>query len=192
MLTTTNRFPRDIVYWYSSEVPDHVIFARRDEAEYEVQRLIARYVSQTWGEFKSRLPIGERVRIYETHDMNHLDTDPFDPSEVDTGEEGDYPDWLRVSQLLWMPEHIVEKCGTVMRSGPSDYCVVDFRIDYLEYIIDYLLDRGYSLEWVDMWNLLAKAIGQRNRLEIPGVIDFRESSQSSEAGSEDRQDGQSK
>jgi len=98
----------DIVYRVGSDGFDSALFADRDTAEYVAQIRKALYQSKTWGEFRRNLPDGEWENLQWSLDDVSED-EPFKADDIPGHADGDYPKWLRQSQLDWFPKDLIEK-----------------------------------------------------------------------------------
>jgi len=140
---------QELVFWYSRDAYDSVMFARRDEFDYEIQRLNAYYRASTWGAFVDALPDMEMFRCQWLHSASRLSDDPFSPYDLPGYDEGDYPEWLRKSQVGLIPDDLVEKFGGIYTLGFHNHLVLDLPAEYAEEIAADLRVLGHLVDEVD-------------------------------------------
>jgi hypothetical protein len=141
----------DIVYRVGGDGFDSVLFADRASAEYVAQIRNALYQSKTWGDFRRSLPGGEwEENLADRFDEIPPDDEHFVADAVPGHADGDYPEWLRQSQLDWFPEDLIEKYGgevsTTVLNGP----VLDLPADKADQIADDLRAVGHTVEHTDL------------------------------------------
>ena len=105
--------------WYrESPANGDLVFAIPEKAT-RVDAIHRALKSETWGEFRRRLPDDEYVQLAQKMFADAiepmpvpLDDDPFDGALIPGYYDGDYPDWLQ-TQMEWiLPKGIVKKYGT--------------------------------------------------------------------------------
>jgi hypothetical protein len=105
--------------WYrESPANGDLVFALPENAT-RVDAIHRALKSDTWGEFRRRLPDDEYVQLAQKMFADAiepmpvpLDDDPFDGALIPGYYDGDYPDWLQ-TQMEWiLPKRIVKKYGT--------------------------------------------------------------------------------
>ncbi len=141
----------DIVYRVGGDGFESVLFADRTSAEYVAQIRKALYQSKTWGEFRRNLPEGEWENTFvDWLEEAPQDDEPFTADDAPGHADGDYPEWLRQSQLDWFPEDMIDKyngeVGTSVLNGP----MLDLPADKAEEIADELRKRGHTVERTEL------------------------------------------
>lgn len=136
----------DIVYRVGGDGYDSALFADRASAEYVAQIRNALYQSETWGEFRRNLPKGE----WEDTFVDRLeeippDDEPFTADAAPGHADGDYPEWLRQSQLDWFPEDLIEKYDGAVGVSVLNGSMLDLPADRAEEIADELRKRGHTV-----------------------------------------------
>ncbi len=135
----------DIVYRVSGDGYDSVLFAKRDNAEYVAKIREALYQSKTWGEFRANLPAGEWEDLEPQLD-EPPDDEPFKADDIPGHADGDYPEWLRQSQLNWFPKDLIEKYDGEVTLTTLNGWVLDLPADRAEEIADDLRALGHTVE----------------------------------------------
>lgn len=100
-----------LVYWFAdgSNGEYCVFFAPRERAEYVARICAAVRDSQTWADFKRRLPVGEWESL--ELDERFRDEDPFEADDVPGLADGFYPPSLAWEQTSFFPKDLVAECG---------------------------------------------------------------------------------
>ena len=105
--------------WYRQHPANgDLVFATPNEALY-IDELHKALGSQTWGEFRKRMPEDQYAEIIERL-YEYLgeptevpsDEDRFDPCLVPGFAEGDYPPWLQQGMEDNLPQEIIVRYGT--------------------------------------------------------------------------------
>jgi len=168
----------ELVFWNPADNPDLVLFARRDEVEYQVQRLAAMFTSKTWGELRPQLCEGERrLGMFDFFGSEGADRDPFDAKDVLTDHHGDYPEWLRCAQSRLLPEPLIVKYGTTTWSKARTNHILDLPADRAAEIADDLRTIGHTVEEIHFWNWFSRALARRNHGRgwlLSDLVDERE------------------
>ncbi|KAA0087072.1 hypothetical protein CIW52_04235 [Mycolicibacterium sp. P9-64] len=138
----------DIVYRTGGDGFDSALFAVRTSAEYVAKIRTALYQSKIWAEFKTKLPSGEWEKLEEQlGDVD--DDDPFTADDVPGHADGDYPEWLRQSQLGWFPPELIEKYDGEITLTTLNGWVLDLPAGKAEEIADELRALGHTVEQTD-------------------------------------------
>lgn len=142
----------DIVYRVGGDGYDSVLFAKRDSAEYVAQIRNALFTSRTWGEFRSKLPQGEWEDQFQDvfEGDATTDDDSFEPDSTPGFADGDYPEWLRASQLDWFPEELIEKYGGTLCRTMLNGDALDLPADKAQQIADDLRAMGHRVQRTDL------------------------------------------
>lgn len=140
----------DIVYRVGGDGFDSVLFARRASAVYVAQIRTALYQSTTWGEFRANLPDGEWENMQGDYDEDPPDGEPFTADDIPGHADGDYPEWLRQSQLRWFPKDLIEKYDGEVALTTLNGWVLDLPADRAEEIADDLRALGHRVERTDL------------------------------------------
>lgn len=141
----------NIVYRVGGDGFESVLFADRSDAEYVAQIRRALYQSKTWGEFRKNLPEGEWERTFADRlDEAPDGEEPFTADDAPGHADGDYPKWLRQSQLDWFPEDLIDKydgeVGLSVLNGP----MLDLPAGDAEEIAEELRQRGHVVERTEL------------------------------------------
>jgi hypothetical protein len=139
----------DIVYRVGGDGFDSVLFATRASAEYVAQIRKALYQSRTWGEFRANLPEGEWENL-EWKLEDPPDDEPFKADDIPGHADGDYPEWLRQSQLDWFPDDLTEKYDGEVTLTTLNGWVLDLPGNRAEEIADDLRALGHRVERTDL------------------------------------------
>jgi hypothetical protein len=126
-----------------------VLFAPRSAAVYVAQIRRALYNSKTWREFRANLPEGEWPRLKSQLD-DPADDEPFDPDDIPGHADGDYPEWLRQSQLEWFPDELINKYDGEVGLTTLSGWVLDLPACHAEDIADDLRAMGHTVEETDL------------------------------------------
>lgn len=126
-----------------------VLFAPRAAAEYVAQIRHALYNSKTWGEFRASLPDGEWSNLKPQLE-EEPDDERFDPDDIPGHSEGDYPEWLRQSQLEWFPEELIGKYDGEVGLTTLNGWVLDLPACHAEAIAEELRAMGHTVEETDL------------------------------------------
>ena len=133
----------DIVY-------EGALFAERSRAKRVAAIHEALETSETWGEFKRKLPDGEWAKIVESYDCDSddapADDEPFDALQVWGYADGDYPDWLQQVMLEWFPRDLIDKYGGEIWSSVHNGDALSLPGEKAEEIADDLRSRGNKVE----------------------------------------------
>lgn len=78
------------------------------------------------------------------------DHEPFEPDNIPGHADGDYPEWLRQSQLNWYPKDLIEKYDGEVASTTLNGWVLDLSADRAEEIADDLRALGHRVEETDL------------------------------------------
>lgn len=143
----------DIVYTVGGEDFDGPLFAERSTAEYVAQIREALYQSDTWGHFRTKLPAGEWDRLVSKSwvEPDELaDDDRFTPDNIPGHADGDYPEWLRQSQLEWFPKELIEKHDGEVTLTTFSGWVLDLPAESTDAIVDDLRALGHTVEETDL------------------------------------------
>ena len=141
----------DIVYRVGGDGFDSVLFANRARAEHVAQIRKALYQSKTWGEFRRNLPEDEwEVTFGYRFDEIPQDDQPFTADDAAGHADGDYPEWLRQSQLNWFPADLVDKYDGEVSMSVLNGEMLDLPAGYAEEIADDLRQRGHKVERTDL------------------------------------------
>lgn len=128
---------------------DGSLFADRASAEYVAQIRRALHQSKTWGEFKDKLPQGEWENL-ESQLEGPPDDEPFAADNVPGHADGDYPKWLRQSQLDWFPKDLIEKYDGETTPTTLNGWVLDLPGENVDEIADDLRALGHKVERTDL------------------------------------------
>lgn len=139
----------DIVYRVGGDGYESVLFADRASAEHVAQIRNALYQSKTWAEFKQNLPAGEWEDLESRLD-DELEDGPFTADAIPGHADGDYPEWLRQSQLDWFPEELIEKYSGEVGLTTLNGEVLDLPADRADEIADDLRALGHTVERTDL------------------------------------------
>jgi hypothetical protein len=139
----------DIVYRVGGDAFDCALFADRASAEYVAQIREALYHSKTWGEFKGKLSQGEWENLESRLD-DPSDDDPFTADDIPGHADGDYPEWLRQSQLDWFPKNLIEKYNGETTLTTLNGWVLDLPGQSADEIADDLRALGHTVERTDL------------------------------------------
>ena len=143
----------DIVYRVGGDGYEGALFAERDSAERVAQIRQALRESTTWGEFRSALPDDEwedDLQYRFEFDEDPADDEPFHRDLVPGYADGDYPEWLRQSQLDWMPRELIEKYAGEVSTTVLNGDVLDLPGHRAEEIAEDLRAMGHSVERTDL------------------------------------------
>ncbi len=143
----------DIVYTLGGEDFDGPLFAERSSAEYVAQIREALYRSDTWGEFRIKLPADEWDRLVSNAwvEPEELpDDEPFTPDDIPGHADGDYPQWLRQSQLEWFPNELIEKYDGAVTLTTLNGWVLDLPAERADKIVEDLRALGHTVEETDL------------------------------------------
>lgn len=142
-----------LVYWFAdgSNGEYCVFFAPRERAEYVAHICAAVRDSQTWADFKRRLPPGEWESYFQEYfgesaeelDERFRDEQPFEADDVPGLADGFYPPSLAWEQTSFFPEDLVAEYGG--ESGCHN-----LPADDAEDIADKLRALGHSVEEIDL------------------------------------------
>jgi len=139
----------DIVYRVGGDGFDSVLFASRASAEYVAQIRKALYQSTTWGDFRAHLPEGEWENLaWKLEDPPN--DKPFRADDISGHADGDYPEWLRQSQLDWFPDDLIEKYDGEVALTTLNGWALDLPAARAEEIADDLRALGHSVEETDL------------------------------------------
>lgn len=100
----------------------YLVLVPRQRAEELASIHAAVQESQSWDEFRSRIPQHdwrELVRVFEENEEEP--SEPFEPDAVPGYADGDWPDWPAQRMLDWVPKPIQERFGRMrdsVFSGP--------------------------------------------------------------------------
>lgn len=141
----------DIVYRVGGDGYDSVLFAQRDAAERVAQIRLALRTSSTWGEFRGNLPYGEwEETLTYCFEEDPADDAPFHRDMVPGYADGDYPEWLRQSQLDWFPRELIEKYAGEVETTVLNGDVLDLPAHEADAIADDLRAMGHRVERTDL------------------------------------------
>ncbi|HRD10250.1 MAG TPA: hypothetical protein PLI79_00155 [Mycobacterium sp.] len=142
-----------LVYWFAdgSDGEYCVFFAPRERAEYVARICAALRDSQTWGDFKRRLPPGEWESYFqesfgesaEELDERFSDSDSFQADDVPGVADGFYPPSLAWEQTDFLPKDLIAEYG-------GESACQNLASDSAEDIADKLRALGHSVEEVDL------------------------------------------
>lgn len=138
----------DIVYRIGGDGFDGVLFAKRESAERVAKIRDALHNSKTWGEVRAKLPDGEWESTFQNNfDEVPGDDEPFGGPDCAPGfADGDYPEWLRASQLDWLPEELIERYGGTLSRTMLNGDALDLPADKAEQIAEELRTMGHKVE----------------------------------------------
>jgi len=140
----------EILYRVGGDGYEGVLFARRKDAEDVAQIRKALENSKTWGEFRTNLPSGEWEQNLELCFADFpADDKAFDTDDVPGYGDGDYPQWLKQTQLEWFPPVLIEKYAEVQNSVVNGQ-MLELPADKAEEIPVDLRAMGHSVERTDL------------------------------------------
>lgn len=141
----------DIVYRVGGDGYDGALFAERDAAERVAQIRDALHESTTWGEFRANLPDGEwEDNLEPCFEEVPADDAPFHRDMVPGYVDGDYPEWLRQSQLDWFPAELIEKYAGQVETTVLNGDVLDLPGFLADEIAADLRAMGHRVERTDL------------------------------------------
>lgn len=141
----------NIVYRVGGDGFDSVLFAERGRAEYVAQIRQALAQSRTWGEFQSSLPEGEWEKTFVDSLGGTPESDEIFTADQAPGHaDGDFPEWLRQSQLEWFPNDLIEKFGGEVSMSVLNGPMLDLPAGSAEEIADELRRRGHVVERTEL------------------------------------------
>jgi len=140
----------EILYRVGGDGYEGVLFARKQDAEDVAQIRKALENSKTWGEFRANLPSGEWEQNLELCFVDFpADDKAFDTDDVPGYVDGDYPQWLKRTQLDWFPDDLIEKYGDRQTSVLNGE-MLDLPASKAEEIAVELRAMGHSVEKTDL------------------------------------------
>jgi hypothetical protein len=146
-----------VLYFREAPHLPALIFATPERAEFidRLHRAIGE--SKTWGEFRSRLPLGEYQSLYAdvyTSDPEVVERDAdareprndeqFSCDYVPGFSDGDYPPWLATEQHRFLPEDVLKAFGT-RETSPINGLFWSINAEKLEEVLGALRARGYEV-----------------------------------------------
>jgi len=143
----------DIVYRVGGDGYEGALFAERDSAERVAQIRRALRESTTWGQFRAALPDDEwedDLQYRFEFDEDPADDEPFHGDMVPGYADGDYPEWLRQSQLDWMPRELIEKYAGEVSTTVLNGEVLDLPGYRAEEIAEDLRALGHRVQRTDL------------------------------------------
>jgi hypothetical protein len=147
-----------VLYFRQAPHDKYLVFASPERALYIDQIHRAIEESNSWGEFRKRLPAGEYHALFEgqfstdpeeieeDEDLREPDDDDGFTSECVPGySDGDYPPWLAQEQGKYLPAEILEEFATREQSVINGGF---WRVDaaWAQLIIERLTSLGYKIE----------------------------------------------
>ncbi len=97
-----------------------LVFIPEEEAKRLAQIHEAIEVSETWGEFRKRMPEADLKEVLDDfldrEEQLPNDSDPFDTDMLPGLSDGDWPDWPEQKMMQWLPREIWTKFGRVESS----------------------------------------------------------------------------
>ena len=129
MVEPTARPNRPVLVFRESPYGNTLVFAPIERAQYVDRLHRAISTSQTWGEFRRRMPHKEYEKLFadsftteiEQRDEDDglcgpADNEPFSPDAVPGFSDGDYPPWIAAEQDLYLPREVLGAFGVAKTS----------------------------------------------------------------------------
>lgn len=146
-----------ILYFRQAPHDDYLVFAPPERAMFIDQIHRAIEESNTWGEFRKRLPAGEYEKLYQEQfssdpeeiaeypDSREPRDDEKFPRDVPGYCDGDYPPWLAQEQHQYLPRDVLKEFATREDSFLNGFF---WRLDpsRAELIVNRLRSLGYIVE----------------------------------------------
>lgn len=95
-------------------------------------------------------PAQGRVGELEWQLDDNADDKPFDADDIPAHADGDYPEWLRQSQLDWFPRDLIAKYDGEVTLTTLNGWVLDLPAARADEIADDLCALGHTVEEADL------------------------------------------